>query len=96
MRIIKNPLRAICLGLALLAASGPAIDGLGITAQPIDAAFAFKKLGGADKIGWARKFRAWCKDHEGNGQCSYVNSLKVPKCVNSDVKNFKGACPAKR
>jgi len=95
VRLITNSFRTICLGIALLAASGPAIDGLGITSQPIDAAFAFKKLGGADKIGWARKFRAWCKEHKEHPQCSYVNSLVSSKCVETDVKNLKDACSAR-
>ncbi len=95
MHAFARSFRITLLGIALLAASGPAIDGLGFMPQPLDAAYAFKKLGGADKIGWARKFRTWCKENEANGQCSYVNSLKSPKCVNAAIKNFKGACPAK-
>jgi hypothetical protein len=87
MRSVSKSLRTICLGLFILAATGPVIDG-----QP---AMAMKLLGGADKIGWARKHRAWCKEHEANAQCSYVNSLKSPKCVNAAIKNYKDACPAK-
>ena len=92
---IAKSLRIIALGATLLAASGPVIDSLGISPTPFNAAYAFKLLGGADKIGWARKFRAWCKQHDGHPQCGYVNSLVSPKCVRSDVKNFKDACPRK-
>ena len=95
MRPITKSLRIICLGFALLAMSGPVIDSLAITTEPLNAAYAFKKLGGADKIGWARKFRAWCKQHEGHPQCGYVNSLVSARCVNTDVKNLKDACPPK-
>ena len=95
MRSIKKSLRTICLGLAILAATGPVIDGLGVISEPLQPAMAMKKLGGADKIGWARKYRAWCKEHEGDAQCTYVNSLKSPKCVNATIKNYKDACPAK-
>jgi hypothetical protein len=92
MYTFKKTLRAAVLGIGLLAASGPAIDHLGLTTEPLDAAYALKLLGGADKIGWARKFRAWCKEHHGHPQCGYVNSLVSPKCVKTDVRNFKGAC----
>jgi hypothetical protein len=92
MLAVTKSLRATVLGVALLTASGPAIDHLGLTAEPLDAAYALKLLGGADKIGWARKFRAWCKQHDGHPQCGYVNSLLVPKCVKTDDKNFRDAC----
>lgn len=94
MSSLAKSLRIVVLGVGLLAVSGPAIDHLGLTTEPLDAAYAFKLLGGADKIGWARKFRAWCKEHKGNQQCSYVNSLVSAKCVKTGVKNFKDACPA--
>ena len=87
-------LRVVVLGIGLVAVSGPVIDHLGLTTEPLDAAYAFKLLGGADKIGWARKFRAWCKEHEGHPQCGYVNSLTEPKCVTTRIKNFKNACSA--
>lgn len=92
MRPITKSFRVIVLGFALLAMSGPVIDSLAITAEPLNAAYAFKKLGGADKIGWARKFRAWCKENEGHPQCGYVNSLASAKCVHTDIKNLKDAC----
>ncbi|MFO0993254.1 MAG: hypothetical protein U1E67_15115 [Hyphomicrobiales bacterium] len=94
MYALKKTLRVAVLGICLLAASGPAIDHLGLTTEPFDAAYAFKKLGGADKIGWAKKFRAWCKENKTQPQCDYVNSLVSAKCVKTDVKNFKDACSA--
>lgn len=95
MHAFAKSLRTAVLGIGLLAASGPVIDHLGLTIQPLDPAHAFKKLGGADKIGWARKFRAWCKEHKEHSQCNYVNSLVSAKCVKTDVKNLQGACSAR-
>lgn len=92
MHAVTKSLRVLVLGTALLTASGPAIDSLGMLGAPINAAHAFKKLGGADKIGWARKFRAWCKQNGGHPQCGYVNSLASAKCVRTDIRNLKGAC----
>jgi len=94
MRPVTKSLRVIALGIALLAASGPVVNGLGIATKPISAAYAFKKLGGADKIGWARKFRSWCKENAGRPQCDYVNSLVQPKCTHTRIRNFKDACRA--
>lgn len=95
MRSVNNSLRAICFGCAILATSGPVIDGFGVLSEPLQPAMAFKKLGGANKTGWASKFRAWCQEQSSNPQCAYANSLKSPKCVNTAVKNFKDACPPK-
>lgn len=88
---ITKSLRVIVLGMALLIACGPAIGGQDL----YPGLKGITKTGrGADKIGWARKFRAWCKKHEGHPECDYVNSVVYPKCVNTRVKNFKDACPA--
>ncbi|MBL8908572.1 MAG: hypothetical protein JNM20_18010 [Rhizobiales bacterium] len=92
MNTATNVIRGAALGCALLIACGPAIAGFSLIPGQKGMTTSGR---GADKIGWARKFRSWCKDHEGNPQCTYVNSLKSPKCVDTTVKNFKDACPGK-
>ena len=90
MRPVTKSLHIIALGIALLAASGPAISYDGIPAHK-----GISKNGrGADKIGWARKYRAWCKENADRPQCDYVDSVVSPKCVQAHVKNFKNACLA--
>lgn len=85
--------RRIGLGLLLLATLTPLIDRSQMVHEGFVAAYAFKKLGGSDKIGWANRRREWCKKHPTHTACTWIVSVESHACVQTNIAHLKNACP---
>ena len=96
---MHSNLTAKAARMALIAVLGLAFDSYSVPliqrAIP-GATWADAQAGGGsgkDKMNWAKRRRDWCKKNDGAALCSYIMSVKEPKCWKTNIAHYKNACP---